>query len=63
MFWLDKFKKSREALLSQNTYESLEEDFSCQHYTSLTFLGQIYDVEIASDEEAEWISETDDVFG
>ena len=56
-------QKSRETLQSQDTEESIEEDFCSQNYTSLTFLGQLYDVEISSDEEVAGVSEADDVFG
>ena len=56
-------QKSRETLQSQDTEESIEEDFCSQTFTSLTFLGQLYDVEISSDEEVAGMSEADDVFG
>ena len=56
-------QKSRETLQSQDTEESIEEDFCSQNCTSLTFLGQLYDVEISSDEEVAGMSEADDVFG
>ena len=57
---LEFIQKSRENMNSSHIDERSEKEPHVQHYTSLTFLGQLYNVEIETDEKGE---EKNDVFG